>query len=106
MPKIVFNIFTGNFDYVLRPGETARTDAVLSGAIDGVNKNFTTPTKFVHNAKVSIAPYWNGQRLNNPEDYSVSESGGPGTGYDTIILVEAPRPTPKQDRVTADYFER
>ena len=106
MPKIVFNVFTGNFDYVLRPGEFARTGVPLIGTIGGGNKVFTTPTNFLHNSKVSIAVYVNGRRLTEGRDYLPSESGGIGTGYDTVTLEFAPKGAPgNPDYVSADYLE-
>lgn len=80
-----------------------RTGIGLAGAKDGVNTTFATPglEKYTHNLPyLSIAVYYNGQRLLLLDDYIVVESGGSGTGYDTIILEIAPRPG---DKVFADY---
>lgn len=85
-----------------------RTGVLLSGVKNSVNKVFTTPDKFFHNAQRSMKLYLNGQRLNQGADgigdYLTSESGGVGTGYDTItfnVSVPAPRAS---DILMADYF--
>lgn len=64
-----------------------RFDIVPIGAIDGVNLTFTTPEKFIQVAPLVIRVYRNGQRQAQVGDYTVSESGGFGTGYDTITFV-------------------
>jgi hypothetical protein len=45
--------------------------------------------------------YYNGQRLLLADDYTLAESGGPGTGYDTIQTVVVPKPG---DKIWADYI--
>lgn len=80
-----------------------RTGVGLVGPKDGVNATFTTPglEKYTHNLPyLSIAVFYNGQRLLLLDDYIVVESGGSGTGYDTIIMGVAPR---VGDKVSADY---
>lgn len=70
------------------------TGAVLIGVTDEVNRTFTTPDKFTHvlNGK-TIEVFHCGRRLvqgfvdSFVADYYVSESGGVGTGYDTINMV-------------------
>ena len=64
-----------------------RLDIIPIGAVDGVNQTFTTPEKFVQVAPLVIRVYRNGQRQAQVGDYTVSESGGVGTGYDTITFV-------------------
>ena len=64
-----------------------RLDITPAGVIDGVNLVFTTPEKFTQVAPLTILVYRNGQRQALGGDYSVSESGGIGTGYDTITFV-------------------
>jgi len=44
--------------------------------------------------------YYNGTRLLWLDDYLLVESGGGGTGYDTVVLAIAPKPG---DKVFADY---
>jgi hypothetical protein len=75
-----------------------RVGVPLVGPLDGTNRVFrTTPDYFVHdlagNGK-TIEVWHNGRRLiqtatHNPGvgDYWVEESGGVGTGYDTINLL-------------------
>ena len=68
----------------------------LIGAIDSNNRIFSTPDKFLnqifHLNTFKIEIHHNGRQLIESVDYLVSESGGVGTGYDTIILISfAPR---------------
>jgi hypothetical protein len=69
----------------------------LSGPIDGVNQTYTAPDKFNASAH---AVYYNGQRLYPTVDYSIVESGGPGSGYDTINVMVVPR---EGDYLIVDY---
>lgn len=64
-----------------------RLDVAPIGPIDGTNLVFTTPEKFVQVVPLVIRVYRNGQRQALGGDYTVSESGGIGTGYDTITFV-------------------
>lgn len=77
---------------------TVRTGADLVGPKDGMNRIFrTTPDHFVHDPTGSgrdIEVWHNGRRLiwtsvANPAlgDFTVSESGGVGTGFDTVTLL-------------------
>jgi hypothetical protein len=79
-----------------------RWNLSLAGAKDGVNLVFTTPEDFVQAGNVVIRMYLNGQRLilGAAADYVVSESGGPGTGFDTVTLAI---PLISVDALTADY---
>lgn len=81
-----------------------RWDIELDGTIDGVNTSFLIPAseKFVQSGNIKIRAYLNGQRLLDgaSNDYVVSESGGLGTGFDTVELAVAPEPG---DKVTADF---
>lgn len=105
MPRMLFNPFTGDFDYVLRPGEGQVVGEFPSGPINGSNKVFTTAAKFLEE---SMRVYLNGQRLvaGISKDYVVSESGGSGTGFDTITLAIAPISGAKPDVIIVDYTER
>lgn len=80
-----------------------KIDQPLTGAINGVNAVFTTPDKFVHDGSLAERFYYNGVRLKEGvgQDYEVSESGGAGTGYDTITMALAPK---IGDVLTIDYF--
>jgi hypothetical protein len=77
---------------------TVRTGIALVGPKDGTNRIFrTTPDYFVHDPLISgkdIEVWHNGRRLiytATPDpgqgDFVVSESGGVGTGFDTITLL-------------------
>jgi hypothetical protein len=84
---------TGGFDV---------QDALLIGVQNNINTTFTTPTKFKHTADFKEVVYINGLRSHIPEDYFVAESGGLGTGYDTVVFVNPPEPN---DLLVIDYFE-
>jgi len=80
----------------------------LIGATDGLNRIFTVPTpdKFVNgtlgNNEFRILVKHNGRDLVEGIDYITSESGGPGTGYDTIIFCSI---TPNSKSIiVADYI--
>lgn len=76
----------------------------LVGARDGVNVTYTTPglEKFSHNLPfLDISVVFNGSRLSLLDDYLVAESGGVGTGFDTIILLVPPPLS--NDHLLADY---
>lgn len=110
MPRLLFNPFMGTFDYVSKPQDRMRSGVVLLGAVDGSNVSFTTPDKFVFfPGVVEVAVFLNGQRLTQGagKDFVVSESGGSGSGYDTIVFAVAPRSSgATEDQVLADYVKR
>jgi hypothetical protein len=72
-----------------------KVQVLLVGVKDGVNREFTTPDYFLPD---TIKVYHNGRRLlrssSTPSfgNYVVSESGGAGTGFDTITLFFSPTP--------------
>lgn len=76
-------------------------NVTLGGSINGVNLNFSTPTDFLED---SIRVYRNGQRQTHGSDYTVSESGGVGTGFDRITFDALCTPV-SGDVLTADYTE-
>lgn len=81
-----------------------RVNRVLVGAVDGVNVTYATPglEKFSHNLPfLDISVYLNGVRQKLLDDYLVAESGGIGTGYDSIVML-GPPPLPG-DVLLADY---
>ena len=79
-----------------------RTFRALIGATNGVNTVFTTPEIFLHSPPNTEAKvYYNGQRVARAGDYTVSESGGIGTGFDTVTFLFAPR---FGDTLWADYL--
>ena len=79
-----------------------KVEVPLLGPKNHSNHDFTTPDKFL---PTTLAVYLNGIRVKRGlgEDYIVSESGGPGSGYDTITLLgEAPRSI---EQLFADYIQ-
>lgn len=81
-----------------------RSSQGLVGPKNGLNVVFHTPglEKFLHNLPFfDISVYYNGARLVLLVDYTVAESGGPGTGFDTVIF-SAPPPL-ANDQLFADY---
>lgn len=86
-----------------------RVGETLAGDIDNLNAAFTTAVAFFHDPPFETAAvYLNGARLRGAGiDYTVSESGGLGTGFDTITTIEPPRATLKAtDSLTVDYIEQ
>ena len=85
--------------YIISAQETG---VELLGAINGVNTTFTTPDLFIPS---TLAVYYNGQRLKEGplKDYTLTESGGAGTGFDTIIMGIAPK---IGDRILTDYLKQ
>ncbi|MGD9728058.1 MAG: hypothetical protein AB7L09_00150 [Nitrospira sp.] len=87
-------------------GVSTRTfNEVLAGTINGTNTVFTTAVDFIAGSE---AVFFNGVRQHPGvgNDYTISESGGVGTGFDTITFAVAPRARPgakPDDRVTVDY---
>ena len=78
---------------------TAQVDGVLSAfALTATGKAFHDPTQ-----QVVMDIYLNGQRqvVGGTEDYTVSESGGAGTGFDTISFTFIPR---SADRLIVNYL--
>ena len=63
----------------------------LIGTQDGSNRIFTTPDKFINgtlgNNEFRIKITHNGRDLVENQDYTLLESGGAGTGFDTIVFV-------------------
>lgn len=105
MPRLLFNPFTGTFDYVLRPGEGQVSGEVPAGLINGSNTDFTTAGKFQNGSE---KVYYNGERLQEgaTNDYTTAEGGGFGAGFDTIVLAFAPKAAPgNPDVLLIDYTE-
>ena len=63
----------------------------LIGLRNGTNRTFYTPEKFINGAYFGnvfhITIEHNGKELYENIDYTIAESGGPGTGYDTLNLI-------------------
>lgn len=69
-----------------------REEKDLIGLRNGSNRTFFTPEKFLNGTFVTgdqfhIHVKHNGKDLYESIDYTISESSGPGTGYDTINLI-------------------
>lgn len=76
----------------------------LVGPKNGANVSFKTSGAEHYEQNLpffGIHVYLNGQRLALLDDYVTIESLGPGTGFDTIILNEAPY---ADDHLFADYI--
>jgi len=80
-----------------------RTNVVPAGTINGINTVFSTPDNFIHDGLTNEAVYLRGLRRSEGAgcDYVASESGGVGTGYDTITFAVAPKPG---DVLAIDYY--
>lgn len=81
-------------------------DEQLVGVVDNMNTIFTIPTgKFIQNNTYKIVVYINGVKQFYTQDYLIAESGGLGTGYDTVIFTIAPSVVDSYtDILTADYY--
>jgi hypothetical protein len=89
---------TGSVNYAFKQQVT------LIGVKDGVNRIFSTPDKFINgllgNNDFHILIKHNGRDLVENIDYFIAESGGTGSGFDTIILNFSPKP---RSILVADY---
>jgi hypothetical protein len=73
-----------------------RQNQSLDGIVDGTNRTFTLP----NSDKAVIGEYYgnifdfflthNGKKMEPHHDYILSESGGPGSGFDTITCISNP----------------
>lgn len=81
-------------------------DVKLLGAVDNSNTVFTIPEGiFFYDSSHKIIIYKNGVKQAFLDDFFIAEAGGPGTGYTTVIMAQAPSPTPAPvDIITADYY--
>lgn len=77
--------------------DTRVYNEIPGGTIDGVNATFTTSQAFVSGSE---AVHYNGSRQRLGDDYAISESGGAGTGFDTVTFLVPPRP---DDNLVVDY---
>lgn len=81
---------------------------MLNGPIDGINRTFTVPTpdKFLDGSYFGnifhIYITHNGNALKLGTNFTISESGGSGTGYDTINLISF-TPLPGRSSLEASY---
>lgn len=70
-----------------------RTQVEPVGSVDGVNTIFTTTEFFCQDPPdYQIKVFRNGQMQTLDGDYTVSESGGVGTGFDTVTFEVACTP--------------
>jgi hypothetical protein len=78
-------------------GFLPRVRQPLTGATDSVNTIFASPLKFIHDGVRDETLYYNGvaQDEGVGDDYVASESGGLGTGFDTITTIFVPKPGDK-----------
>jgi hypothetical protein len=82
------------------PASKFRVGVLVAGAIDGVNMVFTTPDTFKHDPpNTAIQFYYNGQRLLETDDYTVT--GPASLQGDTVTTLFAPKPG---DKLWADYI--
>lgn len=74
----------------------------LGGAINGANTTFTTTVAFVHGGVGTEKLYYNGVLLEEGLgcDYEAQESGGAGTGFDTIEMLFTPK---AGDKLAIDF---
>jgi len=87
------------------PATNIRENMPLVGAIDGINSVYTLPgtdKAVVYFPGMKIKVHVNGHRLAST-DYSMSESGGTGTGYDTVSILTGP--VSAGDVLEADYLK-
>lgn len=75
----------------------------LIGVKNGVNTVFTTPEFFTSS---SLQLHFNQLRYEQGSSnaFLVSESGGPGTGYDTVTLLFTKRLPKADDDLFVDYI--
>lgn len=73
----------------------------LLGIKNSINTTFTTSDKFAVTNTYKSAVFVNGVKQDIGIDYFIAEGGGPGTGYNTIIFIDAPFST---DDLTIDYY--
>ena len=89
-----------------------RQDIRLLGDVNDINTLFTLPidpingtSTFIFDFLHKLLVYKNGVKQYYMDDYTIGESGGPGTGYNTIIFAKPPTPNPPPaDIITADYY--
>lgn len=92
--------------------EDLRVNIRLLGTINDFNKVFTLPggeaaVDLSSSGSATIDTYYNGKRLEHgsSNDFVISESGGPGTGFNTIALTAARLPPKVGDKLTANWIK-
>jgi hypothetical protein len=102
MAKVLtFNRVDGVFDEVTVVDGTLKIQQPLAGPIDGNNRVFTTPDNF-DPATICVLRNGNRQYRSGSGDFTVSEGGGPGTGYNTVTFAAGLVPLPPEI-LFADY---
>ena len=87
-----------------------RKNQPVTPAPDGVETIFFPPEDFLYSTTPALSflnpsVYLNGNRLQEGVDYTLEESGGVGTGFDSIEFVSGPLTTPRTgDLILVDYF--
>jgi len=87
------------------PSANIRENVLLVGLVDGVNDTFTLPAgekAIVLFPGIKIRVHVNGHRLSST-DYTMSESSGANTGFDTITILSGP--VNLGDEFEADYLK-
>lgn len=83
-----------------------KVNVSLLGVQDGSNRTFTTPDIFLNEDLsgdlLTISIFHDGNRLVEDEEYVLIESGGAGTGFDTIVIT-AFKPKAKS-KIRVNYF--
>lgn len=83
-------------------GQLQLQEIELTGTKNGINTIFYTPEKFLYTTDYKLILYINGVRQKITENFLISESSGPGTGYDTIIILDPPY---SNDYLVIDYYK-
>ena len=83
-----------------------KVGVILLGVKDNSNRTFTTPDDFINEDisgdLLTISIFHDGNRLVEDDEYVLVESGGAGTGFDTIVIT-AFKPKAKSTLI-ANYF--
>jgi len=84
-------------------GATNLVHEALIGLVNGINKVFTSSAAFLPGKEIV---WMDGVSLEEGSDYARSESGGVGTGFDTITFVSAPvsRVAPRDDSIVSIHY--
>jgi len=89
----------------ISPGLAGRrlVGQALLGVKDGTNTVFSTPRPFVRGGEYSESVFLRGLRRVEGVgcDYIAMESGGAGTGFDTVVFTTAPK---TNDNLFIDYY--
>jgi len=85
------------------PGGGVERTAVLTGAIDGVNRVFAFPVAVEYDPPIGVQPkVYHGGRRYTPDQIEIYESSPGVSGYDRVrLLYRAPR----RNDIMADFVE-